>query len=325
MVGKFTFTARTVPECEGFLKIQWPEEEYTTIDEFVTRHSAPSDAELDLCMLRYRGNEKTFKDYISEQVAFSEELQILSINSFKLIINPTIKAAWYYAGKTADCLQNARFFTIKSNRLLDSDDNIRWTYGYIPHFSMRCTYFGTASTWYSNTFDQLLQAVYWAYELYTDAVDRDGNPYDDSWNVKKIMTFCTYEFVVGTLKSRGLTSVRKLLTNCSGKIEEVRSWANYIKHKGGIEYKFLEPEDPIKIYIAPVGESPETGVWDERFAIKNFKSPIEIDIDEKMVELKKVHQALYECIEKTIDEIDFNKYLLNLGGEQNGKDANGVS
>ena len=163
-------------------------------------------------------------------------------------------------------------------------------------------------------FDQLLQSVYWAYELYTSASDRDGNTYTNEWDVKKIMTFCTYEFVVGELKKRGQTDVRKLLTACSGKIEEVRLWANYIKHKGGVDYKDSQAEDPFEIYIMPIGTTPESDKPDERFLIENFKSPVEIDIDEKSEVMSNVHSALYDCITKVIETIDYDSYKLQFGG-----------
>ena len=105
------------------------------------------------------------------------------------------------------------------------------------------------------------------------------------------------------------------MTSCSGKIEEVRTWSNYIKHKGGIEYKYLEPESPVKIYIMPIGEkADEKGVSEERFALKNFKSPIEIDIDEKIAVLENTHKALHECVTKIVAAIDFDKYQLSFGG-----------
>ena len=197
MKGTFTFTAKTYPKCDEYLRIRWNGEEYKKIEEFISMYPETEEPELDICMVNYRGDE---------------------------------------------------------------------------------------------------------------------NSYNDSWDVKKIMTFCTYEFVVGALKSRGITNVRKLLTSCSGKIEEVRSWANYIKHKGGIDYKDSQAEDPFQIYIAPVESDIISEHLDDRFAIKNFKSPIEIDIDEKSKVILQTHRALCECITKIIEAIDFDKYTLQFGG-----------
>ena len=314
MRGNFKFTVKTYPKCDDYLQIRWNGEEYKKIEDFISQHSDADESELAACMINYRGEEKTYREFIDDYLAYSEALKFVEYYPFKIILNPSIRASKYFVEKTTECLQTARFFAMKSKLILDTDYNLCWSQGYVPQYLFRCTYFGTASTWYSNTFDQLLQAVYWAFELYTDAVDRDGSQYDDSWNVKKIMTLCTYEFVVGTLKARGYTEVRKLLTSCSGKIEEVRSWANYIKHKGGIEYKDSQAEDPLQIYIAPTELGAGTEQLDERFEIKNFKSPIEIDIDEKSNVLLNAHGALHECITKIIVAIDFDKYTLQLGG-----------
>ena len=292
MKGTFTFTVKTYPKCDDYLRIRWNGEEYKKIEDFISHHPDADDVELDKCMVQYRGVEKTYKEFVEDYSSFAEGLKLF--NPCKIIVNQSIRASKYFIEKTIDCLQTARFFLMKSKLILDTNYNLHWSQGYVPQYLFRCTYFGTAATWYSNTFDQLLQAVYWAFELFIDAVDRDGKSYNDSWDVKKIMTFCTYEFVVGTLKNRGHIDVRKLLTSCSGKIEEVRSWANYIKHKGGIDYKDSQAEDPFQIYIAP----DESGIMpeqlDDRFAIKNFKSPIEIDIDEKSNVMQKAHSALYE-------------------------------
>lgn len=218
--------------------------------------------------------------------------------------------------KATDCLQNARLFTMNSNLILNTDFNLGWKDGYVPQFLMRCINFGTATAWYSNTFDQLLQAVYWAYDLYKSTVDRDENPYDDTWDAKKIMTYCTYEFVVGELKAKGHIDVRKKLTSCSGKIEEVRKWANYIKHKGGIEYKYLEAEDPFKIILKPIDTSnnDNDNGFSDIFALENFKSPIAIDIDEKLPILMETHKVLYNCLTEFINEIDYNQYEIKFGG-----------
>lgn len=316
ITGSLTVTARSVPECESFLTIKIGDETFAKIDEFIARHEGISDAELEQCTICYRGKEQSYKDYIAESLAFTETLEIVQFNGWRLIINPSVRAAVYFTEKATDCLQNARFFAIKSNLLLDYNRNIRWSYGYIPQFSFRCTYFGTAATWYSNTFDQILQVVYWAYELYTSAVDKKKKGYDDTWDAKKTMKFCSYNFVVAELKKRGNIKVRDILTSCFSKIEEVRSWANYIKHKGGIEYRYLETEPPFQIYVFPAdGISPMNKPPDDRFAIKNFKSPIEVDIDEKIEVITDAHKALVGCINSIIEEINFDKYQLQFGGK----------
>lgn len=314
MREKFTFTVKSYPKCDDYLRIRWKDEEYKKIEDFICLHLDADEAELDECMVKYRDVEKPYKKFVEEYLSFADKLKFVEFNPRKIIVNQSIRASKYFIEKTIDCLQTARFFAMKSKLILDTNYNLHWSQGYVPQYLFRCIYFGTATTWYSNTFDQLLQAVYWAFELYTDAVDGDGNSYSDSWDVKKIMTFCTYKFVVATLKTRGHTDVRKLLTSCSGKIEEIRSWANYIKHKGGIDYKDSQAEDPFQMYIAPAGSGITPGQLDDRFAIKNFKSPIEIDIDEKSNVMMQAHCALYECITQIIDAIDFDKYTLQFGG-----------
>lgn len=313
MIGPFRITAKTYPKCDDYLKIRWNGEEYKKIEDFISQHSDADESELNTCMINYRGEEKTYREYIDDCSAYSEELKLVEFNLFRIILNSNIRASKYFIEKAMECLQTARFFAIKSRLILDTDYNLRWSQGYIPQYLFRCTYFGTASTWYSNTFDQLLQAVYWAFELYTDAIDKNRNRYDDSWDEKKIMTLCNYKFVIKALKSRGYTEILTLLTSCFEKIKEVRSWANYIKHKGGIEYKDSQPEDPFKVSISLIKSHVETERLDNRFEIKNFKSPIEIDIDEKSSVLLKVHSALYECITKIIAVIDFDEYTLKLG------------
>ena len=319
-MGTFEITAKTVPECENFLKIQWPQEELVTINELISRHPDATEKEIDDCMVEYRGTTKLHKAFIDDYSNRANSMQFVKFNPFMIIPDPSLRASLYFMKKAMDCHGTGRFFTMKSLLILDTDFNLPWTQGYVPHYLFRCTYFGTASTWYSNTFDQLLQAVYWAYGLYASVEDRDGNKYDDTWDAKKTMTYCTYEFVVGELKKKGLTDVKKQLTSCSGKIEEVRTWANYIKHKGGIDYKYSEPDDPFQVFLVPLSEENKTSgqLPDERFALKNFKSPIEIDIDEKLPVLENVHQALYECITNIINLIDYDNRKLQFGGKING-------
>ena len=92
-----------------------------------------------------------------------------------------------------------------------------------------------------------------------------------------------------------------------GDIRIRRILPNVIKY--AFEYLYLEPEPPFKIYIAPAGDEGAT-IPDDRFEIQNFKSPIEVDIDEKITVIEQAHCALFECISSVIEEIDFDKYQL---------------
>lgn len=311
----FTFKAVSEPECKTFLKIK-KGDDYYTIDDFIAKYHSDSNEVLSDCAVWYRGAEKSHQQTINDYVTFSKSLDFYTFQEPMLVMDKSIQAAIYFTKKAKDCLQFARFFTMKSALILDTDYNLHWSQGYVPQYLFRCINFGTASTWYSNCFDHILQIAYWGLRLYTAVKDRDGNAYDNSWDAKKTMGLCTYEFVVGELKARGLTDIRKHLTSCSGQIEEVRTWANYIKHKGGIDYKYLEAEKPFKVYVTPIKEgqvtatSPQVGdtlkLPDERFAINDFKSPVEVDIDEKLPKLREAHIATHQCLGEIVTAVDFD-------------------
>ena len=65
-MGTFEITAKTVPECENFLKIQWPQEELVTINELISRHPDATEKEIDDCMVEYRGTTKLHKAFIDD-------------------------------------------------------------------------------------------------------------------------------------------------------------------------------------------------------------------------------------------------------------------
>lgn len=311
------FSAVSKPECEDFLKIRTECGSFQTIDEFIQEHPNVSEGVLSTCVLSYRGKEIPYKAFEKQYTEFSESMDFVRFQRPMFIPDRTINAAAYFTKKAIECLEFARFFTMKSALLLDTDYNLRWAQGYVPQFLFRCMYFGTATTWFSNAFDHILQSIYWAKELYTLAEDREGVPYNEGWDVKTTMQYCTYEFVVCKLKTRGLLECRKHLTECFSKIEEVRKWANYIKHKGGIDYHFLEADSPYELYYIPAENNIDNGnpstlqpvAFDEKYAIKDFKSPIEIDIDDKLQTLVDAHTAIYKSINDSITDIDYNHFF----------------
>lgn len=302
---KFTFTAKTYPASQDFLKIIEGGEAYP-LDTFIEKHKAeavsPLDAVLNNCQIEYRGEVKNYKDYISEYLAFTERMRFFEFNSFKTWPEKDDRNAVHFVKKAKECLEIARFFTMKSAEWFESNEGLNWNTGYTPQFLFRCIYFGTAATWYANCYDHLLQIVYWSLKLYTATKDRDDKPYDSTWDDKKIISLCVFDLVAAELKARGYKDIRKMLTTCSAQIDEVRQWSNYTKHKGGLDYKYIEADDPFMVFIQKNGG--------EKEQIKSFEPPIEIDIDAEMHKLAEAHENLFNCLSAVVSEIDFDSRSL---------------
>ena len=178
----------------------------------------------------------------------------------------------------------------------------------MPQFCFRTINFSTAISWYSNCFDQILQIVYWGFRLFTSARDRDG-VFNASWDEERILKCCTYGFVKTELKTRGLISLETLITDCMASIQDVRDWTNYIKHKGGIDYKYIEAPSPMQIRIKMNGEPDFTPIVD-------YFSPISIDIDDKITTLKDAHNALLHCLTELVNDIDFGSRAVQLSQQE---------
>lgn len=305
MKKNITITAKTYPKSQDFLKIIEGGQAYP-LDSFIEKHQSdaisPLNAVLDNCQIKYRDEIKNYKDYLKEHLAFTERLRFFEFNSFKTWLNKDDRYAVYFAKKANECLEIARFFTIKSAGWFDSNDGLNWNTGYMPHFLFRCIYFGTAATWYANCYDHILQIVYWCLKLYTATKDRDDNPYDPTWDDKKLISLCVFDLVVEELKARDYKDVRKMLTTCWAQIDEVRQWSNYTKHKGGLDYKYIEAEAPFKIFIQKAGG--------EKEQIKDFEPPIKIDIDVEMHKLAEAHENLFKCLSDVVAKMDFDNRAL---------------
>lgn len=314
-----TFSAKSEPECKDFFKIKFGAEGFQAIDQFSELHSGLWEELKDGCTISYRGKEFLYKEYAQEHTAVSDSMEFVRFRIGFPSTDKDINAAAHFTEEAINCLQLARFFTMKSKMLMDADRSISWSNGYISQFWIRCTYFGTAATWFSNAFDQVLQSIYWGKKLYTSVKDRDEVPFDETWSTKKILENCNFEFVVAELKNRGETECRKHLTKCSGAIEEIRKWANYIKHKGGIGYKYLKADSPFHIYAVPVqkadGKAPPA-IPDDKYELKKFESPIQVDIDEESEKLVAAYQAIRQSILETIEDIDYDSHTIHFGGSQ---------
>lgn len=96
--------------------------------------------------------------------------------------------------------------------------------------------------------EQLLDAKHWI-ERYTDRIAIDATCQKRFPLRIEITPEAKFHLIAIA------EDVRKPLTSCSTQIEEVRKWSNYIKHKGGIDYKYLEPKSLFGLYYVPVSEA----------------------------------------------------------------------
>lgn len=331
MSNTIQLVATSVAPCKSFLHIKGENDNrFQTIDEFVRTHSKISEKKLLRSSVEYRGEVKTYQAWIDDYIQFSKTLQILSFVPPNFILNESVKISAYFARKASNCLQNARFFMLKSALILDSDSNINWNQGYGAQFYLRCIYFGTATTWLSNCFDHILQILYWGFMLFTSSEDRDGNKYDPSWTTPKIAALCDFSFVVKVLKERNATDVKKIITTCMGKLETIRQWSNYIKHKGGVDYLFAEPELPFHLYFIPETHDNQGKlsseyldkfhpVPEEKFRLNDVTSPFQLDIDKEIRQLETAHRLLYDCLNTTIKLMNFENYSVQFKGVSYGQ------
>jgi hypothetical protein len=301
-----SITAKTYPASQDFLKIIEGGQAYP-LDSFIKKHQSdaisPIYAVLENCQIKYRGEIKNYKDYLKEQLAFTKRLRFFEFNSFKTWPSKNDRYAVYFVKKANECLEIARFFTMKSARWFESNEGLNWNTGYMPHFLFRCIYFGTAVTWYANCYDHILQIVYWCLKFYMAAKDRDDQPYDPTWDDKKLISLCVFDLVVKELKaSPSYKDVRKMLITCYEQIKEVRQWSNYTKHKGGLDYKYIEVEAPFRVFIQKDGG--------EKEQIKDFEPLIEIDIDAEMHKLAEAHENLFKCLSDVVTKMDFESRTL---------------
>lgn len=319
MAREITISASTRPVCSSFFKIREQDSEYQSMEEFTYTHSEIDNSLLQKCFIKYRDkDELTYEQYVERFHEFVGTMRFVNFKPSPFILEQSIKPSVYFAQKADECLQAARFFTIKSYKLFDSDDNLSWSQGYTPQFFFRCLYFGTASTWYINTYDQILQTVYWGKKLYTSAKLKNGEVYNDTWTRETIMEHCKYEFVKNELENRNMQELQNKLCICYDAISEVRKWANYIKHKGGVDYKFLNAPKPFGLFWV-------CGDGSIKREITDFESPIEVDIDKKIPVLVAAHTALYDCINAVIGEMDYKQYAIQFGGKNDGQDGESKS
>lgn len=302
-----TFTSKTTSECQNYLHIICENSEYS-LEDFAKKYKTTDfslNEKLKETVILYRGNKMTYEELGKAIYDFSEELkfvdrytkEIYPIEHFMLISNTDYYKAAKYINKTEKCLQTARYYLMNSYNLITTDFECNWSSGYGAQFLLRTMDFTTAVIWYNSCFDYILQIVYFAFGIYKKI---DG--YTEQTSHEDLLKKCTYN-KMGEIYSQyknipNYKALWKIITKCYNTLSEINSWANYIKHKGGISFAGLYPSDPFLMRMTDL----QGNVIAES---SNFES-IEIDLDDSLNVLRDAHKALFDCINDLIDFIDFN-------------------
>lgn len=303
---KFTFQAKTYAECAGFMKLIYEGSEYT-LEEFsmaFKRENFDLEKLLPQCVILYRGQRKTFSEYVNERRTLGEYL--VFFRRYHEEVHPiepslAIGAFDYYRAakfleKAADCLQTARYYFFESTDILKYDCCVNWRAGYQAIYDLRTKDFQTAIIWYNNCFDYIVQVAFLAFELY-----RGIRRYDDSLSLEEVLKMCTYNALKtlhdNQLENKGLDELWNIIEKCRTARQELNDWANYSKHKGGLGFVGLNPESPIQIFVG----TPDGG-FEPR--ISEFEM-IKLDMDECVEKVIEAHNALITCLNDLMDFINF--------------------
>lgn len=305
-----TFTVKTRAECQDYLYVIYDNTELTLMD-FAIKYKTGDfslDEKLKESTIVYRGKKMTYEELCKANYDFSEELkfierytrEIYPIEHHLAVSNRDYYKAAKYLNKTEKCLQTARYYQLNSFDLLKTDFDVNWSSGYGPQFLLRTIDFTTAVVWYNSCFDYILQIVYFAFGIYKKM---DG--YSDQMSHNDLLKKCTY-YSMGEVYSKHKTvpnyrELWKIINKCYNALSDINSWANFIKHKGGISFDGLNPTEPYSMRMT----DPQGNVIAES---SDFES-IKIDMDSSFSILKDAHVALHECINEVIDFIDFKGAL----------------
>lgn len=173
---KFTITAKTTPECDDFLKIIHNSTTYSFNDFTIMckDKKISIDECIPECSFVYRDKHLTYHELCNSINVFANKLPFLL--HYQNIVFPIEHKIYlwnkdyYTAGKVIEkvenCLQNARYYLLKSFDIFTTNFEINWDAGYQAQFGVRTINFSTSIIWYNNCFDYILQIPYFAYKFY---------------------------------------------------------------------------------------------------------------------------------------------------------------
>ena len=266
------------------------------------------------CSILYKGKTITYADMFKDIERYSSKLKITQLYKEKIYpfeLNKLfiIDTDYYAAGKllksAEDQLSFGRKALLDSYRILDLNMNSEWKHGYGPIYYQRCFNANNAIIWYNNVFDSILQIIYIAFGIY-----KHHPNYNKSHTFHKILKDCDYRFLNKFYKEhqniKNFKELWNLISKVSKSNKKINTWANFIKHKGGINYRGSTPEPPINAKIIMLEGSE---IKSEEF------EPPNVTLDEVISELEKHHLVLCDAFEALVDFIGFNKVNFIPDGE----------
>lgn len=305
---EFKIVSQNEPDCVRYLLIEDGKEKIL-LDEFSRRYRENSFLTLDERIknhaIWYRGVSFNYHEMISEHNKFSDSLpffqrycqEVYPYEQFIMIGNLDYYRSAKFLKKTEECLQTARYYLISSKKYLVENSSIFWSNGYAAQYLIRSFNLTTSIIWYNSCFDYVLQIIFFAFELY-----KRISGYNSSWDIDRILKKCTYSTIESIYsKHKDINNFSLLwgiLQECRGKLKDVNSWANYIKHRGGIEIIGLEAEAPYNTIV-----SDSAG---HIMSKSNDQLTLEIDLDLTIVQLCETHKAIFTCLDELVSFINFN-------------------
>lgn len=305
---EFKLTSITESESKDYLKIIYNEKEYM-LDQFAKSFQNCEDEfyldkMLKECVIKYKDKEFTYQELCKNINEFSSSLLISDnyrskIYEVEKIHIFMIDKDYYAAGKLIESaekqLMYGRQALIQAYSVLDFNVNCNWISGYVGLFFMRTIKINNAIMWYNNVFDSIMQIIFIAFGIY-----KKHPNYREGLEYHKILGLCNYSFLSGFYgKNKTIPNFKelwKIIAKAQIGNSNVNQWANYIKHKGGINFKGVEAKSPLNART----ENKDGTIINDT----DFESP-EIDIDDVINELAKVHVIQVKVIQELTQFISF--------------------
>jgi hypothetical protein len=309
-------TSRTYPASMKYLSFIYKSKEYQ-IEDFYKRYYRernPYKIEklLEKCTILYKGVKFSFDGYVKSRNAIGDKLTFCKYYSANIFPNDfsifLIDRDYYAASKLFKSAENqlhaVRYYIIKAFDKIDYNVNLHWNTGYTPIYIIRTLSANSAIMWLNNIFDSMMQIIFISLRIY-----KKHPQYQTDLDFFDVLKLCDYKYLsdfYGANKNIShFKDLWKILSRAQTANLNINKWANYLKHKGGIEYIGVNPETPYEISLK---ESDGSTVKDSEF------STLSLDLDVVIEQLTTSYIALVNELINLGEFLQFESLSLNSDG-----------